>query len=109
MLAVAGDDGAPELLMRLQEDLGAVLTALDRGIANADLAEIRSQTHIFIALSGAVGAERLYRLAEVLNIAASRRRMDDLAALYAPCRSDLQGLIATVAAHAMRNPPPIQK
>ena len=109
LLAVAGDDGAPELLMRLQEDLGAVLTALDRGIANADLAEIRSQTHILIALSGAVGAERLYRLAEVLNIAAKRRRMDDLAALYAPCRSDLHGLIATVAAHAARNPPPIQK
>lgn len=98
LLAVAGSEGAPELLQRLQEDLGAVLAALDRGVAAADIAEIRSQTHILIALSGAVGAERLYRLAEVLNIAAKRRRMDDLAALYAPCRADLQGLIATVAA-----------
>lgn len=105
LLAVAGADGAPELLMRLQEDLDAVLAALDRGIATADLAEIRSQTHILIALSGAVGAERLYRLAEVLNIAAKRRRVDDLAALYAPCRADLQGLIATVAAYAARIPP----
>jgi two-component system, OmpR family, aerobic respiration control sensor histidine kinase ArcB len=108
LLAVAGATGAPELLERLQEDLGAVLAALDRGIASADLAEIRGQTHILIALSGAVGAERLYRLAEVLNIAAKRRRVDDLAALYAPCRADLQGLIATVAAHAARIPPPIQ-
>ncbi|MBF9047466.1 response regulator [Rhodobacterales bacterium LSUCC0031] len=100
LLAVAGATGAPELLQRLHEDLSAVLAALDQGVAAADLAQIRGQTHILIALSGAVGADRLYRLAEVLNIAAKRRRMADLAALYAPCRADLLGLIATVAGQA---------
>lgn len=104
LLAVAGREGAPELLARLQDDLGAVLALLDRGIAAADIAEIRGQTHILIALSGAVGADRLSRLAEVLNIAAKRRRVDDLAALYAPCRADLLGLMSIVAAQATALP-----
>ena len=100
LMEVAGEDGRAELLERLLEDLAGVLSALDAGVAAGDVPEIRAQTHILIAISGAVGAERLNRLSEVLNIAAKRRRLDDLAALYAPCRIELQELIAHVAREA---------
>lgn len=97
LLAAAGADRA-ELLERLGADLGSVLVALDGALVAGDVPEIRAQTHILIAVSGAVGADRLYRLAEVLNIAAKRRRIADLPALYAPCRADLVDLIAHVEA-----------
>ncbi|MHA7888415.1 response regulator [Roseicyclus sp.] len=93
LLDIAGADGCAELLSRLHDDLGAVLGALDRVIDGVDVSEIRAQTHILIAISGAVGAERLHRLAEVLNIAAKRRRVDDLSPLYRPCRAELSELI----------------
>ncbi len=99
LLDVAGPDRA-ELLERLHCDLCSVRQALDQALEAGNLAEIRAQTHILIAVSGAVGADRLYRLAEVLNIAAKRRRTRDLPALYAPCRSDLVDLIAFVADRA---------
>lgn len=96
LLDIAGPEGCGELLSRLHEDLSTVRASLDAAIRDADLSEIRAQTHILIAISGAVGAERLYRLAEVLNIAAKRRRMADLPALYQPCRADLFDLIKHV-------------
>jgi CheY-like chemotaxis protein len=96
LLEVAGPEGRVELLSRLHEDLGMVLSGLDVAIRDATLSEIRAQTHILIAISGAVGAERLHRLVEVLNIAAKRRRMADLPALYQPCRADLVDLIGHV-------------
>jgi CheY-like chemotaxis protein len=99
LLEVAGADRA-ELLERLHADLCSVRDALDLALGQGDLPEIRAQTHILIAVSGAVGADRLYRLAEVLNIAAKRRRTRDLPALYAPCRADLVDLIAYVAERA---------
>ena len=102
LLAVAGPEGARELLQRLHEDLGAVRATLDAAVATGDIPEIRAQTHILIALSGAVGAERLHQLAEVLNIAAKRRRSGDLGALYAPCRADLGALIDLVMAEAAK-------
>jgi hypothetical protein len=63
---------------------------------------IREQTHILVAISGSVGADRLCRLTEVLNIAAKRRRLDDLEALHAPCRDDLDDLIALIALRSCR-------
>jgi CheY-like chemotaxis protein len=103
LLEIAGEDGCAELLSRLHDDLSAVCAALDAAIRDAILSEIRAQTHILIAISGAVGAERLHRLAEVLNIAAKRRRMIDLPALYQPCRADLLDLIAHVEAAGARH------
>jgi CheY-like chemotaxis protein len=101
LLAVAGPDGAADLLSHLHDDLCACCAALDDGVAAGDIPEIRAQTHILIAIAGAVGADRLHRLAEVLNIAAKRRRSAAyLAALHAPARADLVDLIAHVAAAA---------
>jgi two-component system, OmpR family, aerobic respiration control sensor histidine kinase ArcB len=97
LLAAAGPAHVRELLDRLDEDLRSVRARLETGVREASMPLIREQTHILIALSGAVGADRLCRLAEVLNIAAKRKRIGDLAALHAPCRRDLDDLIALVA------------
>jgi CheY-like chemotaxis protein len=102
LIEVAGESGVVELLQHLHDDLCALRDTLDIGVGERDIPKIRAQTHIMIAISGAVGADRLYRLAEVLNIAAKRRRVDDLAALYAPCRTDLMDLIAHVEREAAR-------
>lgn len=96
LLAVAGAEGARELLERLHEDLRSVHATLEIAVAACDIPQIRAQTHILIALSGAVGADRLHQLAEVLNIAAKRRRTGDLVALYDPCRADLRALMELV-------------
>jgi CheY-like chemotaxis protein len=100
LIAVAGTDGVEELLQRLHADLCLAQATLDDAVGRNDRAEIRAQTHIVIAISGAVGAERLHRCCEVLNIAAKRGQLDDLAPLYAPCRADLSALIAYVAGQA---------
>jgi CheY-like chemotaxis protein len=100
LIEVAGDGGVVELLQNLHDDLCALRDKLDIGVAEQDIPKIRAQTHILIAISGAVGADRLHRLAEVLNIAAKRRRVEDLASLYAPCRADLLDLIAYVEREA---------
>jgi CheY-like chemotaxis protein/two-component sensor histidine kinase len=100
LMDVAGEEGRGELLSRLHEDLAQVCAELDAGVLARSVPVIRAQTHILIAISGAVGAERLNQLAEVLNIAAKRQRLEDLEALYAPCRRDLLDLIARVDATA---------
>lgn len=98
LLAAAGHHGSVELLARVEEDLTAVLDRLDTGIAAASVPEIRAQTHILIAISGAVGADRLCQMAEVLNIAAKRREGEQLTQIYAPLRQDLVDLLGVIAA-----------
>lgn len=96
LLDAAGPDGAEELLERLDEDLRSVRDLLADGVEARSVPVVRAQTHILIALSGAVGADRLWHLAEVLNIAAKRRRLDELAGLHAPFAADLDDLIALI-------------
>lgn len=98
LLEAAGEAGSAELLDRVVEDLSTVLEALDKGIAEGVVADIRAQTHILVAISGAVGADRLCQMAEVLNIAAKRRKMDQSAQIYAHLRLDLVDLLAVIAA-----------
>lgn len=98
LLSIAGPEGARELLDRLSEDLCSILAQLDAGIAARSVSVVRAQTHILVAISGSVGADRLCRLSEVLNIAAKRRRLADFPALFAPCRQDLTDLMALIDA-----------
>lgn len=97
LLDAAGPQGAPELLDRVIEDLTAVEATLERAHGDGDLAEIRAQTHILIAISGAVGADRLCQLSEVLNIAAKRKKKEQLAQVYALLHADLEELLAVIA------------
>lgn len=73
LLDIAGADGRAELLTRLLSDLNSVERGLVQGCAEPDYAMIRAQTHVLIAVSGAVGAERLMQAARLLNAAAHRR------------------------------------
>lgn len=98
LLEAAGGPGSAELLDRVVEDLTSVLDKLDAGIAKVCVADVRAQTHILIAISGAVGADRLCQMAEVLNIAAKRHKLDHLAQIHAHLRLDLVDLIDVIAA-----------
>ncbi len=97
LLRAAGTDGRQELLQRLSEDLTTTLHLLDQAMERQDHSELRAQTHILIAVSGAVGADRLCRMSEALNIAAKRRMTDRYGSLFAPLRSDLLALMEEVA------------
>ncbi|WP_341860782.1 response regulator [Gymnodinialimonas sp. 57CJ19] len=97
LLDAAGPEGGAELLQRMEEDLTAVRCALDGGIAKVSVTELRAQTHILIAIAGAVGADRLCQLAEVLNIAAKRAKLDHLPVIYSHLRVALSDLLDLIA------------
>ncbi|MCB2151343.1 MAG: response regulator, partial [Rhodobacteraceae bacterium] len=67
LIAIAGPEATNELLDRLDLDLRQARTGLMSGIEAQDRNAIRAQTHVLIALAGAVGAERLQSLAQTLN------------------------------------------
>ena len=89
LMEMASDDGGRELLEKVLADLRSVAAGLEAALAAADIAEIRSQTHILVAVAGAVGATRVQADAEALNRAAhsadirtlERRGPEALAAL----------------------------
>ncbi|MFM2354779.1 MAG: hypothetical protein RLZZ528_515 [Pseudomonadota bacterium] len=73
LLRIAGESGVPELLFRLTTDLERTATALRAGLESGDQTAIRAETHVLIALAGAVGAEQLQKMSEALNASAHRR------------------------------------
>ena len=73
LMEIAGPDGAPELLDRLIIDLTRVERCIVGATATADTNAIRAETHVLVAVAGAVGAERLQALAEALNAAAHQQ------------------------------------
>ena len=89
LLDIAGADGRAELLTRLMSDLQGVERGLVQGLAEPDRTTIRSQTHVLIAIAGAVGADGLMQQAHRLNAAAHRH---DAAAL-APLGQQVLGLL----------------
>jgi CheY-like chemotaxis protein/HPt (histidine-containing phosphotransfer) domain-containing protein len=96
LIDIAGEDGARELLDRLLEDLQQVERGLERALSEQNPAEIRTQTHVLIALAGAVGADALQRLAESLNAAAHRRTADGMLGLGRQALRQLGHLVAFV-------------
>lgn len=73
LIEVAGPEAARELLDRLSADLRKCEAGVAEGLATDDLPQVRAETHVLIALAGAVGAVRLQLLAQALNAAAHRR------------------------------------
>lgn len=96
LLEVAGSAGT-ELLTRLNADLRKVERGLVSGLAESNLDAVRAETHVLIALAGAVGAEKLGTLAQSLNALAHRREGGDLGALGEQCLAQLDRLIHFVA------------
>lgn len=96
LMAVAGPEGARELLDRLHEDLRRSERGLLGGLSNGDAAVIRAETHVLIALAGAVGAARLHALARALNGAAHRNEADEFSRFGTPALEQLDRLITFV-------------
>jgi two-component system, OmpR family, aerobic respiration control sensor histidine kinase ArcB len=67
LLKMAGPSVADELITRLLADLGAAKRALLVASHAPNWPDIRTQTHILIALAGTTGAERLHHLVQNVN------------------------------------------
>lgn len=93
LIEVAGPDASRELLIRLAADLRNCERNLVAGLAEHDMTKIRAETHVLIALAGAVGAERLSGLAQNLNAIAHRQSEGDIATLGDECLGQLDRLI----------------
>ena len=102
LLEIAGADSAAELLNRLSSDLRRAERGLQAGLATADRATIRAETHVLIALAGAVGAVGLQKLAEALNTSAHRDDDPGRDALGRAALSLVDRLIAVVATERAR-------
>lgn len=97
LLEIAGTDGRAELLTRLLADLQTVERGLVQGLTEPDRAMIRAQTHVLIAVSGAVGANRLMQVARTLNGAAHRHDMAGVGTLGHEALTLLDDLIHFVS------------
>lgn len=99
LLDIAGPKDSVELVARLHLDLKAVraglFAALDR--REPDWEAVRAQTHVLIALAGAVGAEALQHLGETMNAAAHRRDLQEASDLRNDTAAGLDRLIAYIA------------
>lgn len=106
LLGIAGPDSARELLFRLETDLRKVERGLIVGLAETILPEIRAQTHVLIALAGAVGAGRLQHLAEQLNSAAHDGGSPPARTVGAAALQQLDLLIQFISQERARRLPP---
>ena len=102
LIEIAGPDSARELLERLATDLAKTERGLIAGLAEADSAAVRAETHVLIALAGAVGAARLQALAQALNSVTHRGGQPDLAGLGQDTLAHLDRLIHFVARERAR-------
>ncbi|WP_176715487.1 response regulator [Thioclava sp. SK-1] len=67
LLEIAGVDGRSELLDRLSYDLQRVERGLIAALADRDAKRVREQLHVLVAVSGAVGANRLLALSHAMQ------------------------------------------
>lgn len=97
LMAIAGPEHSAELLHRLTLDLESVLERLEAALPAPDWAELRAQTHILVALAGAVGARRLQYMAEAVNGLSGSGGTPMLDRLMPPLFGQLRTLIAFVS------------
>ncbi|KFI33460.1 histidine kinase [Haematobacter missouriensis] len=100
LLEIAGPEGRRELLTRLDADLRGVERGLVTGLADDNPIEIRTHSHVLIALAGAVGAESLQRRAEKVNRAAHLGNAAVIALLGKEVLDQLDVLIHALANEA---------
>lgn len=102
LLTEAGPETGRELLVRLGSDLRTVHRDLTAGLAARDHALVRSSSHVLIALSGAVQAHELHRLARLINGAAHKRDVATAAVPGQQALAQLDRLITVVSAEKTR-------
>lgn len=97
LMAMAGPTHGQELLQRLGADLESVQHRLTAALVPPDWADLRAQSHILVALAGAVGAVRLQHMASALNTMAQGDDSGSLQSLTDLVQQDLEALIGFVA------------
>lgn len=97
LMQIAGPAAARELLDRIHSDLRRTERGLIAGLGAADAAVLRAETHVLIALAGAVGATHLQALAQTLNVAAHRKDFSNFADQGSVALAQLDRLIHFVA------------
>lgn len=100
LLEITGPDGRGDLIDRLLSDLRSVERGLIEGCAEPDYDIIRAQTHVLIAVAGAVGADRLMERARQLNDAGHQRAAETIASVAPEVLSLLDDLIHFISGHA---------
>lgn len=96
LLSLAGPAMARELAMRLDEDLTLVAQALILAERSADRQQLRSQSHILLAIAGTVGANQLCQMSGRLNGVVRAPEGGPFADLLAEIRVLLDRLIARI-------------
>ena len=102
LIETAGPEASRELLHRLGIDLRNCERNLFAGLAEGNLTAIRAETHVLIALAGAVGARRLQALSQALNGIAHRGDKTALAGVGMETLARLDRLIHFVAEERSR-------
>ncbi|MFZ5710852.1 MAG: response regulator [Pseudomonadota bacterium] len=102
LLEISGPEASRELMDRLCSDLSRCRDGLCRAIESDDRAAMRAETHVLIALAGAIGANRLRKLAEALNLSAHRRQDAGRGSLAENCVEQVAHLIGFVAGERAR-------
>lgn len=100
LLEITGPEGRADLIERLLSDLRTVERGLIEGCAEPDYDMIRAQTHVLIAVAGAVGADRLMERARQLNDAGHQRAAETIGAVAPEVLSLLDDLIHFISRHA---------
>ena len=96
LLAFTDADTRAELLRRIISDLGAVRRRIAQETKSMNRSALRAQTHILIALAGAIGADALQQTAQNLNHFAAKGQDADVQAEARQCGVLLDQVIATV-------------
>ena len=92
LLAAAGPEFGGQLLDRLREDLALAEENLQEGVARQDIALIRTQTHILLSLTSAVGALPTQAAARRLIRATEAGNADQLRIVGTMCLARLAAL-----------------
>ena len=102
LMQIAGPEASRELLDRIFTDLRRTERGLIAGLAKSDPDALRAETHVLIALAGAVGATHLQALAQTLNIAAHRKDRTSFEMQGSQALAQLDRLIHFVAKERAR-------
>ncbi len=94
LLVLAGPKDAAELMRRLIKDISQLAEGISASLLTQDRAAMHKHSHVLLAISGTIGAQRVYELAQALNKCAKDENCTEALpeALEVPSR--LQGLIA---------------
>lgn len=100
LLAMAGPQGARDLVAQLQTDLASARADLDAGFAADDLSAVKAAAHVLVALAGTVGTRDAHDAARLLHDAAASGDRDGAAHARYAAMAGVATLAALLAARA---------